>query len=228
MSHPTQHKKAQAEPRKFLWLLIAQITLLFIYPLVEDHHLESWIVMALGLFVLLAALWSVADNKRTLLIGALTGIPAVALNWSPLWGNDPLRIIALIFGLSFYLYINYHLIKSVLQAPKVTADIIAGSIAVYLLLGITWAAIYTGIDSLIPGSFNVSNPLDPKADLTRPDFLYFSFITLSTLGYGDIVPIKPLARSFAFMEAMVGVIYVAVFVGRIVALHKPMESTPKK
>lgn len=226
MSLPLQKKLETLSQSKFLWLLIALVTLLFIYPLVENHHLESWIVMALGLFVLLAALWSVADNKRTLLIGALVGVPTVAFNWSPLWGNTTLRIVALTFGLCFYIYINYHLIKSVLRAPKVTGDIVAGSIAVYLLLGITWAAFYTGVDYLVPNSFNVIDPLNPKDDLTRPDFLYFSFTTLSTLGYGDILPIKPVARTFAYMEAMVGVVYVAVFVGRIVALHRPMEQTP--
>lgn len=208
--------------------MIALITLLFVYPLVEGHNLESWIVIALGLFVLLAALWSIADNKKILLIGVLIGIPSVILNWTPLWGHSALQLSALGFALGFYIYINYHLITSVLRAPKVTSDIIAGSIAVYLLIGITWATIYGGVDSIVPDSFNVTDPLDPKADLTRPDFLYFSFVTLSTLGYGDIVPIKPLARSFAFMEGMVGVIYVAVFVGRIVARHSPMESTPKK
>lgn len=215
---------------KFSLLLAALILLVMCYPSAEGHYLEAAIVFALGFFTLIGGLWSVADRRRTLVIGILLGVPCLLFGSTTLIQDHLFTFhpVSSLFTIAFYIYINVHLINAVLRAPRVTSDIIAGAIAVYLLLGITWAGFYSAVDSFIPGSFDVTEPLDPNTALKRPDFIYFSFITISTLGYGDIIPVKPLARSVAFLEAMTGVIYIAVFVGRIVSLHTPMErSAPR-
>lgn len=209
---------------KFSLMLVALIALVVFYPSADGHPFETLILLMLGAFTLIGGLWAVADRRSTLIVGVALGIPCFLFNSTPVLGHHSFHALSGLFSVSFYLYITVHLINNVLRAPRVTTDIIAGSIAIYLLLGITWAVFYTAIDSFLPGSFTATAPLGNKESsaFAHADFIYFSFCTISTLGYGDIVPVRPLARSFAFLEAMTGVIYIAVFVGRIVSLHKPL------
>ena len=83
---------------------------------------------------------------------------------------------------------------------------------VYLLLGVVWQDFYVLLDIVVPGSFNSSL-------LTEKDFLYFSFITLSTLGYGDITPVIGPARALAYTEALIGQLYLTILVARLVGLY---------
>ena len=97
--------------------------------------------------------------------------------------------------------------KGVLNAEK-----IAAAVCVYLLLGVVWQDLYILVDVLIPGSYNAES-------LSITDFLYFSFITLSTLGYGDITPVNSPAQALAFTEALVGQLYLTILVARLVGLY---------
>jgi voltage-gated potassium channel Kch len=112
------------------------------------------------------------------------------------------------------------ILANVLRAGKITADKIYGAICVYLLVGYAWAFAYAIIEELQPGSFSGPVTTDPVDYITRvTQMRYFSFITLTTVGYGDIVPQSPVARTFATLEAVIGQIYLAVLVARLVGLH---------
>lgn len=205
-------------------LLLALTGLLVLYPALEENALSGWVALLFSTFAVLGAYFILADKpKKTLYTGMLLSLPMLLFGWLPVLQHEGLHLLAGVSNLAFYCFITYHVIRSVLSAPRVTGDVVAGSIVVYMLLGITWAMIYQAIHALIPGSFYVSDAITLNNALTRPDFLYYSFVTLSTLGYGDIVPVGGLARSMAALEAMTGVIYIAVFVGRIISMHKPME-----
>ena len=101
-----------------------------------------------------------------------------------------------------------------LRTDEVTGDEIYGAVSVYILLGFVWGLAYGLLELVRPGSIrSAGGPLRPG------DFMYFSFITLMTVGYGDMSPAGPVARSLAIVEAMVGVIFIAVLIGRLVGLH---------
>ncbi len=206
-------------------LLLALTGLMVLYPAIDQSTHSEWVAFVFSTLILICAYSVLAHKqKRTLALVLILGIPMLALGWLPFWQNETLHILGALANLAFYFFITYHVIKSVLTAPVVTPDIVAGAIAIYMLLGILWSGIYLGIYTFSPESFYVGNPDAAGANLDRADLLYFSFITLSTLGYGDITPVSGIARSMAALEAMIGVVYMAVFVGRIVSLRKPMET----
>jgi hypothetical protein len=101
-----------------------------------------------------------------------------------------------------------------LRSGPITFHRIQGAVAAYLLLGIIWAFAYALVGNLNPGAFTGSvNPTDgPRA------FYYFSFVTLATLGYGDVLPVSPVARSLATLEAVTGTMYMAILIARLVSL----------
>ena len=123
--------------------------------------------------------------------------------WSNTWSITAILVIALV------------LLAEVFRAGPVTSYRLMGAIAVYLLFGMGWAHAYHLTGLLHPGSFNT-----PSGEIASVlDWAYFSFITLTTVGYGDITPVKPIARTLAMGEALTGQIYLAVLVARLVAME---------
>ena len=108
-----------------------------------------------------------------------------------------------------------HVLAQVFRAGSVNRHRILGAIAVYLLLGLAWGEAYSALAMVVPEAFSPVGP--PGADPQR--WLYYSFVTLTTVGYGDITPVGPLARSLAILEALTGQLYPAILLARLVALE---------
>src|SRR5437867_3793357 len=108
-------------------------------------------------------------------------------------------------------------------APSVTSEVPCASISAYLMLGLIWTLAYWLVDRLTPGGAFSYNTNTGEHSMSGFTGFYFSFITLSTVGYGDITPVSRFARWLAAMEAMTGLLYVAVLIARLVSLY----STPK-
>ena len=112
------------------------------------------------------------------------------------------------------------ILSYVLGTGKVTWDKIYGAVCAYLLLGYAWTFAYSLIEELEPGSFSSATTPMPHDLVGRVMQLrYFSFVTLATVGYGDIVPRLPAARTMALLEAILGQFYLVALVGRLVGLH---------
>jgi hypothetical protein len=116
----------------------------------------------------------------------------------------------------------------VFRKGPITAHRIQGAVAVYLLLGLIWGFAYELMLILVPHSFHPADMGDNPAVLTS-HLIYFSFVTLTTVGYGDITPAHPIVRSLAILEALVGQLYPAILIGRLVALElSARQSKPSK
>jgi hypothetical protein len=205
-------------------LLIA-LGLFFIWaPFVEEIEGGELIVSALFSLVLLAGVVAVADSKRVLVIAIVLAIPAIAGRWMNHFRPDLVPPgVFLTAGLILIAFVVANLLRFVLRAPSVNADVLCASISAYLMLGLMWTLAYWLVDQLTPGgafSFNANTGTRSINGFTG---FYFSFITLSTVGYGDITPVSRIARWLAAMEAMTGLLYVAVLIARLVSLY----STPK-
>jgi hypothetical protein len=209
-------------------LLIALAVLLIAAPFVEELEGGHLILSVLFSLVLLAAVVAVANRKRSLAIALVIAIPAIIMRWINQLRPDLLHPAAfLVCALVLLAFVIGHLLYFILRAPVVNAEVLCASIAAYLMLGLMWTVAYWLVDQLTPGgafSFNTNRGAQSMNGFTG---FYFSFITLSTVGYGDITPVSQAARWLAAMEAMTGLLYVAVLIARLVSLYssaKPDDS----
>ena len=132
--------------------------------------------------------------------------------------TDTFKTLVLGFRLVYYLLIFGSIMGYVLDRSPVTGDKIAGSISAYVLMGIIWSAIYSLFFHLQPGSFIIPEHLQSEGIIGLWS-IYFSFTTLTTLGYGDITPQLHAVQSYAVIEAACGQIFLTVIVARLVALQ---------
>jgi hypothetical protein len=201
-------------------LLIALAVLLISAPFIEELEAGHLILTLLFSLVLLAAVFTVADRKSTLAIALVLAVPAITARWISQFRPDLVHpAVFLVCALMLLAFVIGHLLHFILHAPVVTAEVLCASIAAYLMLGLMWTVAYWLVDQLTPGgafSFNTSRGAQSMNGFTG---FYFSFITLSTVGYGDITPVSRFARWLAAMEAMTGLLYVAVLIARLVSVY---------
>jgi Ion channel len=125
-------------------------------------------------------------------------------------------------------FVVVHLFRFILRAPRVNSEVLYAGVATYLMLGLLWAFAYIMVALMIPNSFAFTVSAESGQSIHGFNGLYFSLITLSTVGYGDIVPVLPAARMLAMTEAMTGTIYVAVLISRLVALHSSARANDER
>ena len=106
--------------------------------------------------------------------------------------------------------------KHVFSAVKVDSNLLFGTMCVYLLMGLIWALLYRLIFHSVPGAFNGMSNVHGEA--TMDSFLYYSFVTLASLRYGDITPLAPMARTLAYMEVIAGQLYIAILLAGLVSI----------
>jgi voltage-gated potassium channel len=204
-------------------LLIALGLLFVSLPFVEEIKGGDLILSVLLSLVLLSAVVAVASRRGAFIVALLLLIPAIAGRWINHFRPDLIHpAVFLVAGLALVAFVVANLLRFILRAPSVTLEVLCASLSAYLMLGLMWTMAYWLVDQLTPGafSFNTSNGTRSMNGFTG---FYFSFITLSTVGYGDITPVSKIARWLAAMEAITGLLYVAVLIARLVSLY----STPK-
>jgi ion channel len=205
-------------------LLVALALLFFFFPFVEEVKGGDVIVSILLSLVLLSAVLAVADRKGVFFIALVLAIPAIAGRWINHFRPDlvppPVFLIA---GLALIAFVVANLLRFVLRAPSVNTEVLCASISAYLMLGLLWTVAYWLVDQVTPGAF-AFNTNAGKQSMNGFNAFYFSFITLSTVGYGDITPVSRIARWLAAIEAMTGLLYVAVLIVRLVSLYSSPKS----
>lgn len=209
---------------RFTALLILLIGLVGVVPFFESHESALALLRIVISGVLLAALYASTRHRRDLIIAALLLAPGLMGRW--LWDHGlstELQVIAALFTIAFLAYVTIGILRQVLDPGRVTYDTISGALCVYFLIGVMWAFGYLALELHWPGAFTLSSGISLASLAKTHDeiqrLIYYSFVTLTTLGYGDIVPAIGPARAASALEAVVGQMYVAVLVARLVALH---------
>ncbi len=204
----------------FFYLLVALLILLIVIPLADDLDLISAPLVRGLVFsgLLIIGVWSLKGGGRHFTVGMAFVIVGVALNvlaiYIPVQVLQHASMLALI---GFMLVAITHTMKQVAIGSDISANRLVGAVCVYLLLGVIWAMAYTIIEMVSPGSFAGFSPMDDLG--WDSEWLYFSFVTMTTLGYGDILPVSATARGFAYMQAVVGQFYIAVLVAGLVGAY---------
>src|SRR6266513_2035625 len=210
-------------------LLVALVLLFFFFPFVEEVKGGDVIVSILLSLVLLSAVLAVADRKSVFFIALVLAIPAIAGRWiNHFWPDLAPPPVFLIAGLALIAFVVANLLRFVLRAPSVSTEVLCASISAYLMLGLMWTMAYWLVDQLTPGGAFSFNTNTGTRSINGFNGFYFSFVTLSTVGYGDITPVSRIARWLAAMEAMTGLLYVAVLIARLVSLYSSPGSAEQR
>lgn len=202
------------------YLLFSLLLLLLLGPFVEGTF-AGLIIVGIGFSaVLLSAVYAVSETKRLFTIAIVLVVPVIAARWANHFlNNDSLALVIESFTMLFLVFTAGMILSHVLKDEKVTADKIYGALSVYLLIGVTWALLFSIVEGIRPASFLMAYDQGTGIHGRFPQFTYYSFVTLTTLGYGDVTPLTPPARTFSYMEAVTGQIYLAVLIARLVGLH---------
>ncbi len=211
---------------RYLNLLIVIIVMMILSPFTARSPYLRMLSNIVFTLVLLSVVYTVKKHKRVFVVGLLLGIPWVLAAWAHLLrpvAVDP--VILALTSMVFDGYIIFVLLRHIIRARKVTADIIYGAVSVYILLGIFFTSLYIFFDTITQTPLFAYVGADPAVmSVEIPKLFYFSFVTLTTLGYGDIRPIADISRTFAVIEAMTGVLYSAALIGRLIGLYVAQNS----
>jgi hypothetical protein len=195
---------------RFLSLLIFIIAMLILGPLVEEFVQLSILKDILWSAIFVSAIYAVSKKKLHIVIGVLLALPMLGSIWTKyFFQNKALIVVGSLCGAAFILFAIIQMLIFIYSHKEVTRDMIVGAAVVYLLMALMWTFIFVVVETLHPGSFNI--PEGQNIEASR-QFVYYSFVTLTTLGYGDITPITSMARSLCILEAVIG-LQVAWLVG---------------
>jgi voltage-gated potassium channel len=206
-------------------LLIAVVGLFVSFPFIEPLTSGPLLESILFSIVLISAVLAIAGRGPILITAVLLALPTLAARWVHYYRPTLLPPeVFLICGILFVLFVVANLLRFVLTAPSVNTEVLCASVSAYLLLALLWTLAYWLVAELNPGAFSFNISGGPDKSIQGFNGLYFSLITLCTVGYGDITPISGVARMLAAMEAMTGLLYVAVLIARLVALNVAPKS----
>ena len=207
---------------RFTFLFISMISLFVFRPFLESYVGLKILMLIFVTFVMVSGVYAVSDHKYRFIIGMIIFLPAITINWSQFYIDSLwIFILAKAIGAVFIAHVIISILIYLFKEDHVTLDMIMGAVCVYLLFGIMWSFGYALIELILPGSFNFIG--DPDTAL-----FYYSYITLTTVGYGDVVPVLDAARSLAILEAITGQIYLTVLVARLVGMYISQSSIQVK
>ena len=214
---------------RYTALLITLFALYVISPFVQIFFASRQALILLDLLVtatLLAATYAVHRRTSTLIIASFFALPAIAGRWASYAVQSQwLFGLSQVCGFLFLAFTSAAILNSILRPAKVTTDIVNGAICVYMMIAVAWAFLFSLLEVFQPESFKLPALLQVGEDIAYMDvrrlsiFMYYSLVTLTTLGYGDITPITHPARNLAALEAVVGQLFIAVLIARLVGLR---------
>ncbi len=208
MNHRYRHAK-----------LLACLLLVIVVPPFLSKS-DTWLFEGFLFVTLAAGAYSAGTNKgRAWLLALIGGISIAARVGSENLHNAEALVPTFLVGyILFFSIVAVTLVKSLFESKaRVNADTLYGAISVYLLLGLIWAFVFILHETLSPGSYLLDGERLSRPGFTR--LIGFSFVTLSTVGYGNFVPSNPQADALATLEAIVGQVYLAIVIARLVALE---------
>ena len=211
--------QAVSEKNNFLYLTVGIVVLLFVGAISDqfEGHIGHQTIQAFSVINIVVGIYGFKSTGKWFHTGAgiVTSVTVIAVIGVVLELLH-LYYLHLVLLFCFYLWAIWLAGRQVLFSSAVHENRIIGAICIYLLMGLIWTMMYLFLAQAMPGAFNGIEQLvwyDNFADVA-----YYSFVTLTTLGYGDISPVAPIARFLVYMEAVVGVFYMAILVASLIGV----------
>jgi voltage-gated potassium channel Kch len=198
-------------------LLASLLCLIFLIPALGLVDRPGRLAIdVLFTLVMLAGVMSISKQRGAMIAVGTIAILGLSIRWiGRLWPSEATSLATSLSTVVSVATLSVVVLIQVFRAGPVNRHRVFGAMAVYLLLGIAWAETYDAISLVRPDAFNAATR--DAADPQR--WIYYSFVTLTTVGYGDITPVAPLARSLAILEALTGQLFPAILLARLVALE---------
>ena len=210
----------------FAYLLVSLLGFLLViaflaqYPSIGGDQVLMFLIEG----TLILGIWSIARQRIWFVLGViLIAVGAINILMHAIFVHEWAIFVNMIVALLFYLFTTMLAFEALFTGEKVDLNMIMGSICVYILVGITWSIFYFFESIMHPGAFN--GIVEEAGKQRFSDLLYYSYVTLSTLGYGDITPVSPIARTLAYLEALFGQFYIAILVASFVGMHISTKRT---
>ena len=217
----------QQSETKFFYILVALFLLIIGNPILPDKGLGAYTVKLLLTFVILSGIIAASNERQIIRQIMALGLLTLLLDWLSLLGPQwpELALIAFALYCLFVALVTISIIIQIAQSDHVTGNVLCGAIAGYLLIGLTGTFLAILLELAHPGAFVAGGVEIERADLFNT-LMYYSLVTLSTIGYGDITPAVPTARSLSLLLGLSGQIYLAVLIAMLVGKYLN-ETHPK-
>lgn len=214
----TPAKRFALPPFTYFGLLLS-IVFFFIVAPFFSKGVHARLVLDLSLMsMLILSAYICSSNKKYLIVAIILAAPAIIRLFFP---GTEVDEITLLFNASFFAFVIGILLHLLFTTTYVTKDVIYAALSAYFLVGVLYGITFTLLECFFPGSFTFPQPIEDHTFYTAfgQDLIYFSFVTLTTSGYGDIVPLSPPAKFMSILEAITGQIYLTVMIARLIGIH---------
>ena len=204
-------------------LFVLAVYIFAILPFLQENAISQAVFLAFYYFLLISSLPIIKEQVKRKVVVGIYVLPAIFLIIEIGWKAQWVRIITDLYVLVYCLFLAAIIFNEVFSKGKINSARVQGAVVVYLLIGVIFCLGFHSIE--IISNYQAFHGL---MSFHRKEFMYFSFCTLTTVGYGDVTPIAPLARSLANLEAFVGQLFPAIFIARIVSMDITDKGTAGK
>ena len=200
---------------RFLFLFISMVLMFVLRPFLDDYFVVRYHIGIFFLIIFISSVFAVSQKRSTFITALILTLLTEALKLLEyLTAISSFDILSDMIAVLLLAYTATIILSYLFSEDRITGDMIMGAICVYFLLGLFWSFVFSTLEICQPGSFQM-----PQGTVNQMTFTYYSYVTLTTVGYGDMTPISGPARSFAVLEAMMGQLYLAVLIARLVGMH---------
>jgi hypothetical protein len=210
----------------FALLLVALLLFLLLYPLFLSSEPGMLVLNIFMSLLMITALRAIGRERKIFKAAILSFIASILASIVLfIWPSHFLAILSIALQMLFFIIVSLGLQHHLYRSEKITTEHLACALCIYLFIGIIGALAYFLVELWGPGSFAIASMDGSKVHSWQAGshlhhaLLYYSFMTMATVGYGDIAPVTPFARSLAMLEVIIAQFYLAVLIGRLVGSY---------
>jgi Ion channel len=213
-------KDSKAAQYRYLFLFLVLLGNLLLYPYAGDGGLRYQWFRALGLGLTALSVYAVSFRRWTLVIALLLAVPA-AMNRIivPRQDASVMALVGVMLTFAFDVFVLITIFRRIFRFERVTSSTIFGALCIYLLVGFSFTNLYIFVSKLQPWAFYLVPGVNIHQTVEYSDLIYYSFGSMTSLGSSGIIPVSPVVRSLSIVEAILGLLYLAVLVSRLVGMY---------
>jgi hypothetical protein len=221
---PSEQESALTRHR-FLLLFVFLLATLILFPYAEASHFGSYAFRVIGSFAIIVSVYAANVHRSLLIFAIVLAIPALFERIVfPEVNVHSFSVFNIVLTLVFDVVIVVVIFRHVLAEERPTSETIFGALCLYLLVGFSFASVYGLIAAFQPNAFYLDSQTNLHRVPDRFDLIYYSFCTMTSLGAAGITAVSSEARAFSILEAILGVLYLAVLITGLIGAYRPKSS----